>query len=70
MQFGFKEYFKPTPKVIRKFADSLSAASLAASGIAFASDYKLVAYVVLVSAFVGKFLSNMFSDDNITEGGK
>lgn len=63
MKFGMNEYWKPTPKKIRKFADSLSAASLAASGIAFASDYKIVAYVVLVSAFVGKFLSNLFSED-------
>lgn len=70
MKFGFSQYWKPTPKKIRKFADSLSAASLAASGIAFASDYKVVAYVVLASAFIGKFLSNFFADDNITEGGK
>lgn len=63
MKFGLKEYWKPTPKKIRKFADSLSAASLAASGIAFASDYKIVAYVVLASAFIGKFLSNLFSED-------
>ena len=70
MKFGWNSYWKPTPKSIRKFADSLSAASLAASGIAFASDYKIVAYVVLASAFLGKFLSNFFADDNITEGSK
>lgn len=67
MKFGLKEYWKPTPKKIRKFADSLSAASLAASGIAFASDYKIVAYVVLASAFIGKFLSNLFSEDKTEE---
>jgi hypothetical protein len=65
MNFGFKEYFKPTPKKVRKIADSLSAAALAASGFAFVQDYKVFAYIVLSSAFVGKFLSNLFSEDTI-----
>jgi hypothetical protein len=63
MKFGISEYWKPTPKKVRKFADSLSVAALAASTIGFAQDYKVVAYVTLSSAFVGKFLSNLFSDD-------
>jgi hypothetical protein len=63
MKFGFKEYMKPTPKKIRKVADSLSAAALAVSAFTFVSDYKVVAYVVLASAFVGKFLSNLFSEE-------
>lgn len=64
MKFGLNQYWKPTPKKIRKIADSLSAASLAASAIAFSGDYKVVAYVVLASAFIGKFFSNLFSEDN------
>ena len=63
MKFGLKEYMKPTPKKVRKIADSLSAAAIAASGIAFSGDYKVMAYVILVSAFVGKFLSNLFSEE-------
>jgi hypothetical protein len=63
MKFGFKHYMKPTPKKIRKIADSLSAAALAVSAFSFVSDYKVVAYVVLTCAFVGKFLSNLFADD-------
>jgi hypothetical protein len=63
MKFGFKEYFKPTPKNIRKFADSLSAAALAVSAYSFMTDYKVVAYIVLATAFVGKFLSNLFSEE-------
>lgn len=65
-KFGISEYWKPTPKKIRKIADSLSAAALAVSTFAFASDYKVVAYIVLASAFVGKFLSNLFSEENET----
>ena len=65
MKFGFKEYWKPTPKKIRKFADSLSAAALAVSGFTFVSDYKEVAYIVLASAFIGKFASNLFSEEEV-----
>lgn len=67
MKFGFKEYFKPTPKKIRKIADSLSMAALAVSGYTFIQDYKAVAYITLASAFVGKFFSNLFSEDSETK---
>lgn len=63
MKFGLKEYMKPTPKKIRKVADSLSAAAIAASAFTFTADHKIAAYVILVSAFVGKFLSNLFSEE-------
>lgn len=65
MKFGLKEYWKPTPKKIRKFADSLSAAALAVSAYTFMTDFKVVSYVVLASAFVGKFASNLFSEDEV-----
>lgn len=63
MKFGIKHYWAPTPKSVRKFADSLSAAALAVSSYAFMTDYKVVAYIVLSSAFVGKFVSNLFTDE-------
>jgi hypothetical protein len=63
MKFGIKHYWSPTPKQVRKFADSLSAASLAVSAYTFMSDYKVVAYIILACAFVGKFVSNLFADD-------
>jgi hypothetical protein len=63
VKFGFKEYFKPTPTNIRKIADSLSAAALATSAFAFVSEYKVASYVILASAFIGKFISNLFSED-------
>lgn len=67
MKFGINQYWKPTPKKVRKIADSLSAAAMAASTYAFVQDYKVFAYVVLSSAFVGKFLSNLFSEDEKVE---
>lgn len=63
MKFGIKHYWHPTPKKVRKFADSLSAAALAVSAYTFMTDYKLVAYIVLASAFIGKFVSNLFADE-------
>jgi hypothetical protein len=63
MKFGIKHYWSPTPKSVRKFADSLSAGALAVSSYAFMTDYKVVAYIVLASAFVGKFISNLFTDE-------
>ena len=63
MKFGYKHYFKPTPKKIRKIADSLSAAALAVSAFSFVQDMKVFAYITLSSAFIGKFLSNLFSEE-------
>ena len=63
MKFGIKHYWSPTPKSVRKFADSLSAAALAVSSYAFMTDYKVVAYIVLATAFVGKFVSNLFAEE-------
>lgn len=63
MKFGIKHYWCPTPKKVRKIADSLSAAALAVSAYTFMTDYKIVAYIVLACAFVGKFVSNLFADE-------
>jgi hypothetical protein len=63
MKFGIKHYWSPTPKSVRKFADSLSAGALAVSSYAFMTDYKVVAYIVLATAFVGKFVSNLFAEE-------
>lgn len=63
IKFGMDGYWKPTPKKIRKIADSFSAAALAASAFSFTADHKVAAYIILASAFVGKFLSNLFSED-------
>ena len=63
MKFGIRHYWSPTPKSVRKFADSLSAGALAVSSYAFMTDYKVVAYIVLATAFVGKFVSNLFADE-------
>lgn len=62
-KFGFKYYFKPTPKNIRKIADSLGASALAISAYSFIQDYKTFAYITLATTFVAKFFSNLFADE-------
>jgi hypothetical protein len=63
MKFGLSEYWKPTPKKIRKIADSISAGALAVSSYSFAQNYKEVAFGILALAFIGKFASNLFSEE-------
>ena len=63
MKFGWNHYWKPTPKSVRRFADSFLAAALTVASISFASDYKTIAIVVLIVSGVAKFFSNFFSED-------
>ncbi len=62
MQFGWKHYFKPTPKRIRILGDSMAAASLFVSGMAISQGHEQVALYVSVAGWAGKFISNFFSD--------
>ena len=56
-------YWSPTPKAIRKAADSLLAGAMTVSTISFVNDYKTIAMIVLIAAGIGKFLSNFFTED-------
>jgi hypothetical protein len=62
--FGFKHYFKPTPKRLRIFGDSLAAGSLFVAGLAIVNGYEKIAMGVAVAGWVGKFISNFFSNEN------
>lgn len=63
IKFGWKHYFKPTPKRVRIFGDSLAAASLFVSGLAIANGYEKIAIGIAVAGWVGKFTSNFFADE-------
>jgi hypothetical protein len=62
-KFGFKHYFKPTPKRVRIFGDSLAVASTLASSIAVMGGHPLVGTIIMVTGWVGKFISNFFTDE-------
>lgn len=65
MKFGINQYWKPTPKKIRKFGDSLLGASTFAATtwqfyLGSGGPWPLV---LLAAGVLGKFISNMFSDE-------
>lgn len=64
IKFGWKQYFKPTPKRLRILGDSLAAASLFVSGLAIAIGYEKIAISVAVAGWLGKFISNFFAHEN------
>jgi hypothetical protein len=60
---SIKSYFQPTPKRFRILGDSLASASVMVSSYAIVNDMKQVALLVLVSGWLGKFLTNFFTDE-------
>lgn len=63
MKFGLKQYFKPTPKRLRVFGDSLAAAGTLGASIAVLNGHPIVGTTIMVIAVVGKFISNFFTDE-------
>lgn len=63
MKFGLKEYFKPTPKRLRVFGDSLAAAGTLGASIAVLNGYPIVGTIIMIVAVIGKFISNFFSEN-------
>ena len=68
MKFGWKHYFAPTPKRIRIFGDSLAAAATFGAGIVVMNGYPLAGTVIMVVGVIGKFISNFFTDGDISTG--
>jgi len=62
-KFSIKGYFSPTPKRFRVLGDSLASASVFVSGYAIVNDMKGIAIFVLVSGWLGKFITNFFTDE-------
>jgi ABC-type transport system involved in cytochrome c biogenesis permease subunit len=63
MKFTWKSYWQPTPKGIRKIADSLLAGATLASTFAVMNDHPKLATWVMVISVVTKILSNFLTDD-------
>jgi len=58
-----KIYYAPTPKWARKLGDALLAVSSSITMYAIAENNDVLAYVVLITGVLGKFLTNLFSED-------
>lgn len=63
MKFAWKDYFKPTPKRVRIFGDSLVAAGTLAASISVLNGSPQTGTAILVVAVIGKFMSNFFTDE-------
>jgi len=63
MKFGLKSYFKPTPKRIRVFGDSLAAAGTFGASIAILNGHPVAGTAIMIVAVVGKFISNFFTEE-------
>lgn len=66
LKFGWKHYFKPTPKRIRIFGDSLAVAGTFGASIAVLNGAPLVGTIIIIASVIGKFISNFFSEEETT----
>lgn len=62
-QLSNTAYWAPTPKKIRKIADSMLAASTTIATFAAFNDHATLATVVMIVAGIAKFASNFFTDE-------
>ena len=56
-------YYKPTPVKWRKIGDALLAASTTITTFAIYDKVEWLAYAALFTGVVGKFLTNLFSEE-------
>lgn len=61
--FGWKHYFKPTPKRVRIFGDSLATAALLGASISVMNGYPVLGTITFAVGVIGKFISNFFTDE-------
>ena len=63
IKIGLSSYFKPTPKLMRKLGDGLLAMSTMISSSAIMTDHKCIALSSLFIGAIGKFMTNLFSEE-------
>lgn len=57
----FKNYYSPTPVIIRKIADALLAVCTTFSTYSIVTNDKKLGIILLIFGVLGKLLSNVFS---------
>jgi ABC-type transport system involved in cytochrome c biogenesis permease subunit len=68
MKYSWKGYWKPTPKSMRKAADSILAGAMTVATFSFMIDYKGLSLAIMIIAGVSKILSNFFTNENEDNG--
>ena len=69
MKFSLKGYWKPTPKSIRKAADSILAGATLAASYSVVNDHPKLAVAIMIISVIAKIASNFFTDDNPNPNG-
>lgn len=60
---NLKNYWAPTPKKWRKIGDAILAAATFVSSYAVAEENKTLALCAIIAGAVGKFITNIFTDE-------
>ena len=63
LKFGKNEYWKPTPKKIRKAADAISGACVFSGGLTSLNGHAIIGTIIFAIGFLAKIFSNFFSED-------
>jgi hypothetical protein len=66
-KISLKNYFSPTPKRLRILGDAMASASVFISSYAILNEHQKFGVFVLVSGWVGKFITNFFTEEKTTE---
>ena len=64
MKLTWKGYWKPTPKNVRKVADSILAGATLASTFAMVNDHPHLAVAIMIISVVAKVVSNFLTDES------
>lgn len=69
VKFGWSDYWKPTPKSIRKIADTIVAITTFAGSYTSVNGHSNIGTAIVIVGFIAKTLSNFFTDieNNINE---
>lgn len=63
MKFGWKQYWKPTPSVIRKIADAVISVTTLVGSFVTIEKNPVTGTIVMVVGVVAKIISNFFSEE-------
>lgn len=64
MKLTWKGYWKPTPKNVRKVADSILAGATLAATYSVVNEHEKLAVAVMVVSVIAKILSNFLTNDS------
>lgn len=67
LRLYWKGYWKPTPKGIRKLADSILAGATLATTFSVIYEHEKLGMTIMILAVIAKIFSNFFTDEPVEE---